>query len=616
MNMFHRGPRRYLGLMLLLVAILLAVSFGGCSRANDADTEYEQAVEQMDTIHAYLADRELHDLTPEDLDWLESEFVILADRIERMDDLSSLPLGLGRVAEFGSSTYRSTREMLDVARLLAESGQIIANVGNEALTALDEQGIQRDPGSDGETWLDVIQRRDAELDEALAIMHEALELRAELEEDDLPGRVQGNLWKIDEMIGQVESQLELADQRIMAYEALGGDGPRRYLILFQNPAELRPTGGFVGTIAELELERGQISDYTFQDVYEISQAYNNSSHSLEAPVGIAQFVRADKLQFQDANWWADFPVSAELLMEMADAAGWGEFDGVAAIQPEVIQDMLSVTGPISIDVDGETREISADNLQGEAERQRILARQGEEVEAGHKEVIGLIGEELFETLASSDRETMVPGVMLVFERLDRRDMQAFHTDTQVQTYLEQKNWAGRLIPDPELPTLSVIVSNVTGLKTSLAMQPAFNLELLEGESPNTTDATLTLSLTHTGEAGGDPFYEGFQRYWIDVGLPEGAILVDSEGRAANDPDSGTGGAYIVSLDVGETQEVRVQFTMPAEDSLLLRRQPGLTIAQVTVDQTGCADSPELWLYRDHTIQFDTGCPVVASNYED
>jgi hypothetical protein len=601
--------------LVVLVGVLTAGALSGCGRAQEADTEYEEAIEQIDKIQEYLADQELYELTPDDLEWLEDEFVILSERIDRMEDLSSLPLGLGHVAEFGSARYRSTMQMLDVAKLLADSGQIIANVGNESMTALEHTGIRHDPDSDGETWLEVIQRRDSELEDALAIMHEALEKRTEIDESELPGRVQGNLWKIDDMIDRVEGQLELAEQRPMAYQALGGDETRRYLILFQNPAELRPTGGFVGTIAELEVASGQIQSYEFQDVYDISQAYNASDHQVEPPRGIARFVRDDKLQFQDANWWVNFPDSAELLLEMADAAGWDEFDGVAAVQPETIQDMIAITGPITVEVDGEDRDITADNLHEEAERQRRIQREGESSETAHKEVIEIIGEVLIDQLSLGDRDDLIPAVLMLFDRLDQRDMQAFHTDAEVQTFLEKRNWAGLREPEPGTPTLSVALANVTGLKTSLAMQPTLHLEI-EEPSGGLVEAELTLSLEHSGAEGGDPFYEGFQRYWVDVALPSGSELIDSEGRSADDPDASNGGAYIVNLDVGETQHISVQFTMPAESELVLRRQPGLVTTQMVIERAGCDETLDIWLDRDHTLLFDGSCPAILQEEDE
>ena len=48
---------------------------------------------------------------------------------------------------------------------------------------------------------------------------------------------------------------------------LGWDGPRRYLVLTQNPAELRPTGGFIGSFGLITFDKGRITERTFQDVF-------------------------------------------------------------------------------------------------------------------------------------------------------------------------------------------------------------------------------------------------------------------------------------------------------------------------------------------------------------
>ena len=42
------------------------------------------------------------------------------------------------------------------------------------------------------------------------------------------------------------------------FNALGGPAPSRYLLVFQNPAELRPTGGFPGTMALVTLNQGEL----------------------------------------------------------------------------------------------------------------------------------------------------------------------------------------------------------------------------------------------------------------------------------------------------------------------------------------------------------------------
>ena len=42
-------------------------------------------------------------------------------------------------------------------------------------------------------------------------------------------------------------------------EMLGKDGPRRYLLLIQNNAEIRATGGIPGSIAVLRSDHGKIT---------------------------------------------------------------------------------------------------------------------------------------------------------------------------------------------------------------------------------------------------------------------------------------------------------------------------------------------------------------------
>jgi len=46
-----------------------------------------------------------------------------------------------------------------------------------------------------------------------------------------------------------------------AIDYLGGSSPQRYLIVFQNSNELRPTGGFVGTVAEVDIKDAKLQKF-------------------------------------------------------------------------------------------------------------------------------------------------------------------------------------------------------------------------------------------------------------------------------------------------------------------------------------------------------------------
>jgi hypothetical protein len=539
---------------------------------------------------------------------------LLEDRIDEIENLASLPLGLeSELARLPwiAPRYETGMKTLEIGRLLSQSGQTIADVGEEAITALDGTGVRFDPANDEATWLDVIHQREPELYSALDQIDEAMVLRSSIDESYLPERIVNRLNHVDGVIDQFSEQLELADDLPLAYEALGAEEPKRYLVLFQNPAELRPTGGFVGTIAELELHRGQISSYEFHDVYELSRDYQMQGElAVDPPWAIREYVRPDDLQIQDANWWPHFPTTAKLLMAMTEAAGWSSLDGVVAVQPETIQQLITVTGPIVVDVDGEDREITAENLHDEAERQRRIVREGGEAETGHKEVIELISEILVDELSTGDRDSLIESVFLLFESFDRRDMQVYHDDDGVQVFLEERNWAGLEEPEPAAPTLSAVFANITGLKTSFVMQPDFELQLLESSTDEVQEAILTIGLNHQGAEEGDPFYEGFQRWWVDIALPEGSVLVDTMPEVADDPDASSGGAYVVNLDVGEREEIAVKFTMPGSERLLIRRQPGLLTMTGTIRQQGCDEAVELQVDRDQVLLFDDSCVTV------
>jgi len=52
-------------------------------------------------------------------------------------------------------------------------------------------------------------------------------------------------------------------------QLIGYTHDKEYLVLFQNNGELRPTGGFIGSVGDLRLSQGKVDDFTIQDVYDL-----------------------------------------------------------------------------------------------------------------------------------------------------------------------------------------------------------------------------------------------------------------------------------------------------------------------------------------------------------
>src|SRR3989338_347036 len=125
---------------------------------------------------------------------------------------------------------------------------------------------------------------------------------------------------------------------------LGYNQEKNYLILFQNNGELRPTGGFIGSIGELKLVGGKIESLTIQDVYE----YDGKLKSHVEPHYIIRRYLAPHLYLRDSNFDPDFQASAStsaLLYNLETGKG---IDGVIAIDFEAVKRLIGKLGPIEL----------------------------------------------------------------------------------------------------------------------------------------------------------------------------------------------------------------------------------------------------------------------------
>jgi len=138
---------------------------------------------------------------------------------------------------------------------------------------------------------------------------------------------------------------------------LGFDGPRTYLLVSLNPAELRAPGGIPGAFAVLRVEAGALTL--------VDQRSNTSFPALDEPVlpltDSEQQLYTDRLGrwVQDAALTPDFPRTAQLLSARWQRESGQTVDGVIATDPVAVAALLAVTGPVT---EPSGRTLTADNL--------------------------------------------------------------------------------------------------------------------------------------------------------------------------------------------------------------------------------------------------------------
>lgn len=173
--------------------------------------------------------------------------------------------------------------------------------------------------------------------------------------------VQRKLEELESDFDDNEPKLENAIEAVtLAPQLMGADRPRRYLLMFTSPAELRGITGFFGNYADFTIDDGQITINKFGRRSDLSEfVAENGATCRDCPEEfIDRYGRYDIAMGPDFKWgrygWenstmpAHFPYVAEAATVVYPQSGEQPIDGVIAIDPYVLQALMKYTGPIEV----------------------------------------------------------------------------------------------------------------------------------------------------------------------------------------------------------------------------------------------------------------------------
>lgn len=127
---------------------------------------------------------------------------------------------------------------------------------------------------------------------------------------------------------------------------LGGQGSRTYLLMVQNNAEVRSTGGIAGSIAILKAKNGKISmgfQGSLQDLVQFPEpvlAMTKEESRVFAPSMVTNLL--------DTNFTPDFPRTGEIVRAMVEKGLGVDVDGVISVDPVALSFVLAGTGPVEL----------------------------------------------------------------------------------------------------------------------------------------------------------------------------------------------------------------------------------------------------------------------------
>jgi uncharacterized protein DUF4012 len=183
------------------------------------------------------------------------------------------------------------------------------------------------------------------IERAAARLAQQARLVNAIDTDSLAPQIAAPVHDLDVKVGDASRLADRASRAVRLLPAmLGGDGPRRYLFMFQNNAEIRASGGIPGAFATLTADDGRVRLGRQDDAGTIG-------HFAKPPTPVTAeekrlFGTALGVYPQDVNFTPDFPRTAELIAGMYKARNGRSVDGVVSVDPVALSYLLKGTGPV------------------------------------------------------------------------------------------------------------------------------------------------------------------------------------------------------------------------------------------------------------------------------
>lgn len=381
---------------------------------------------------------------------------------------------------------------------------------------------------------------------------------------------------------------------------LGAEEEKNYLILFQNTAERRATGGFFTFFAVFNVNQGKITVKDSSDIYDLD---NSIPRHPPAPEKIKAYHKnVNQFFLRDSNLSPDFVESVALFNSLYEDAGRAvEYDGIIAMDSKVLVDMLEIFGDTQANGVNFSAEIDprCDCPQVIYTLFDIVDRPVNYIKVDRKRILGNLMLELFyKAVGFSPSKYWGPMAQAMFDNLDEKHILLYFTDPEIQAAIEKMNYAGR-IQQVDGDFLHVSNVNFAGAKSNMFIDEEIISEtMFEG---NTVKRTVTMKFKnpypHSDcnlERGG-LCLNATLRNWIRFYVPEGSQLVSFKGSQTEtltyDELGKTVFEGFMTVNPEGAATVTLEYTLPStitkdDYSLYVQKQPGVEKQTLIVEIDG------------------------------
>lgn len=437
-------------------------------------------------------------------------------------------------------------------------------------------------------------------------------------------QIRQNIFKAKELVAEAHKFLKDGKPILTKTSwLLGKDSPRTYLLLFQNDAELRPTGGFWTAYATVKVDKGKVTPLSSDDIYTLDAKINST---IPAPRPIkAYHINVPYWNVRDMNISPDFPTSVNLFLQNYTKAFGSKtkIDAVVAIDTQVLVDIVKVIGRVGVggygnfDSTPDKRCDGCPNIIYQLEW--IAGRPRNYIELNRKGFLGPLMNQILANAMGAEKSKIGPLVETGVTNIMRKHVLFYFTDKTIQEAAVLANIAGNIVSTPaEVDYLHINDANMSSAKTNLFLTQKIKHEIRNNNG--IVEHKVTVTYTNPSRASNCNLEKGDlclnapkYRDWFRFYVPTGSKMVKMTGTEV-DPvlyeelgkqvfEGFYGNKYPLYAQNSTKVSVQYQSSVPASANytLYLQKQAGTKPIEYEIWSNGVKVDTFSWV-GDKTIK--------------
>ncbi|MDA8194884.1 MAG: DUF4012 domain-containing protein [Thermaerobacter sp.] len=303
-------------------------------------------------------------------------------------------------------------------------------------------------------------------------------------------------------------------------QVLGVPTQQRYLLLFQNSGELRPTGGFMTAYSLVTVHQGLVGSLAAHNIYSLASSVQ---YRPPAPP-ILHYVYTQHWHIRDANLSPNVPTTVGYINRFYQSIPHAApINGMVFVDTWFVDNLLADVGPITMPASYHHLRITAQNANYEME---YIAEMSGLPSNTRKAFIGVMMKDLIHRVLTAHGGTISAVLNTVQQALNQKLLVFYFNNPRAEAMVQHFNWGGTM--DKKVPGdyLEVVDANLGGHKDNYFMHYAV-ATTLNRQSNGQVEQTVTITWTNPAVVNNwlvVPYLA-----WVRIYVPTGSTLLGMSG---------------------------------------------------------------------------------------